>query len=311
MSEPAARPVVYIHTDDRQLFAAEVGAHSLRLRSVHPDAFEVRLLRLEETPQLLAREGQRYVWNDGVRVWSRGEYQAFMPLRRLVPQLMGFRGRALVLDPDIFAVGDVFELLRRDMGGKAILCRTRHDIYQNRSRRICASSVMLLDCARLTHWRWDRDLDDIFNGTMDFGIWIGLLTEPPETVGALETAWNHFDTLNERTKLLHNTEKSTQPWKTGLPVDFDMDLDATAEPQRHGLRARVRRALGIGGARPAPGRVYLPHPDPRQERLFFSLLNSAIENGAITEQFLRDEIARRHVRADAFALLRAARAGLG
>ena len=35
------------------------------------------------------------------------------------------KGRAAVIDPDIFAVGDVWELLSRDMGGKAILCRYR------------------------------------------------------------------------------------------------------------------------------------------------------------------------------------------
>ena len=41
------------------------------------------------------------------------------------PGLMGYEGRSVVIDPDIFAVADVWELLTRDMQGKAILARRR------------------------------------------------------------------------------------------------------------------------------------------------------------------------------------------
>ena len=34
------------------------------------------------------------------------------------PELMGYQGRAVVIDPDIFAIGDIWELLTRDMQGK-------------------------------------------------------------------------------------------------------------------------------------------------------------------------------------------------
>ena len=41
-----------------------------------------------------------------------------------------------------------------------------------------------------------------------------------EIIGPLEPGWNDFDHLGPGTKLLHNTRRMTQPWKTGLPVDF-------------------------------------------------------------------------------------------
>ena len=50
------RPTVVIHTNDRQLAAALVSAHSLKSRSRTPDAFDVRILRLEETPFLDVRD---------------------------------------------------------------------------------------------------------------------------------------------------------------------------------------------------------------------------------------------------------------
>ncbi len=157
------KPTVVIHTNDQQMVAALVCAHSLKSRSKSPDLFDVRLLRLEETPYLYNRDNQKFVWWDGDQpsVWRRRDLQAFAPLRRMVPALLGFQGRALLLDPDIIAVGDVFELLSRDMGGKAILCRPKPQLREG--RLLYSSAVMLLDCSKLKHWHWDRDIDEIFS----------------------------------------------------------------------------------------------------------------------------------------------------
>ncbi len=55
------KPVVFVHTNDKQLFGAKLAAYSLKARSKHPDRFEVKLLRLEETPHLYHREGRDYL----------------------------------------------------------------------------------------------------------------------------------------------------------------------------------------------------------------------------------------------------------
>ena len=46
------------------------------------------------------------------------DLQSFTPLRFMPPQLMGYEGRAIVIDPDVFAVGDVYELLTPRHGGQ-------------------------------------------------------------------------------------------------------------------------------------------------------------------------------------------------
>ena len=48
---------------------------------------------------------------------------------------------------------------------------------------------------------------------------------------------------------------------------------------------------------------YKQHPDANQEHFFFGLLKECLEQGQITEEFLRDEMARNHVRHDALAIL--------
>ena len=53
----------------------------------------------------------------------------------------------MVTDPDCFGVGDVAELFDRDMDGKAIMAVPRPG--HNRRNDYIATSVMLLDCAKL------------------------------------------------------------------------------------------------------------------------------------------------------------------
>lgn len=294
-----AKPTVIIHTNDTQLVAARVGAHSLRSRSKSPDLFDVRLLRLEETPHLNRRNNQQFVWWDGdaPSVFRRRDLQSFAPLRRMVPALLGFQGRALVLDPDVFAIGDVYELLTRDMDGKAILCCQKSQWRDG--RRLYSSAVMLLDCGKLTHWQWEREIDDIFRGTLRLGPWLSLLDESPERIGLLEEEWNHCDTLTEKTKLLHNTEIPTQPWKTGLPADYHEHA-----PRWPGSLEALRR---VARQMASPGKdrtvFYRPHPDPRQERSFFALLKECLDEGSITRGYLRQAMRKNYLRKDAFTLL--------
>jgi hypothetical protein len=296
MQPVAPKPIVFIHTNDRQMVAALVGAHSLKSRSKNPHRFDVRLLRLEETPHLYKRHNQAFVWWDGSppSIWSRYNSQSFAPLRRMVPALLGFQGRALVIDPDIFAIGDVYELLSRDMDGKAILCREGSRLREN--RRLYSCAVMLLDCSRLTHWQWEREIDELFTDKLKLGPWLWLQDESPELIGFFEDEWNHHDTLNEKTRLLHNTEVRTQPWKTGLPADYH-DYAPKGAVWLQASKRVARRIVSLGRDR------YQPHPDPAQEQMFFALLKECLEHGGITVQFLNQAIRKKYLRKDTFALL--------
>ncbi|MGA0609118.1 hypothetical protein [Caldimonas sp. KR1-144] len=285
------KPTVFIHTNNQQMLGALLAAHSFRKHSRHADRFDVKLLRLEETPHLYRREGQSYLRMGKLAVWHNDDLQSFSPLRRMVPQIMGFEGRALVTDPDVFSVGgDVWELLSCDLGDKALLCRNL-PASQGGGEGRWATSVMALDCARLAHWRWDDQIDAMFAGRLDYKPWIQLVDEDPRLIGELPEVWNSLDKLEPETRLLHMTERLTQPWKTGLPIDFNMNFQGLGGQLRRWLRDR-----GLIGAR----RRYQPHPDERQEAFFFELLKECLENGTVTERFLRDAIAAHDVRPDVF-----------
>ena len=292
------KPTVFIHTNEKQMLGALVSRYSLRKRSAHADKFDVKLVEVKNYPCMLEREEQKYRRDGEMRPWLNDDLQSFTPLRFTPPQLMSYEGRAAIMDPDIFAVGDIWELLQRDMEGAAIMCRPKSG--RKGRKGAFASSVMLLDCAKLRHWQFESNFADMFEPVKrDYRDWVSLKLENPATIAPLETQWNDFDNLTTETKLLHNTKRKTQPWKTGLKIDYRPADTFQLFPPRHWLR-RSRRAL-FGDYKFAG--TYAAHPDPRQETFFFGLAKEALEDGEITEAQLQDEIAQGHLRTDALQLV--------
>jgi len=288
---------VFIHTNERQWLGALVAEYSFRRNSATPDAFDVRFIHTRDYPFLAAKEGQTFLRGGTTRVWRMDDLQSFTPLRFLPPKLMGWQGRAVLTDPDIFAVGDICELLARDMQGAAVMGRRRSD-KDDKAYQV-ATSVMLMDCAKLRHWDAEADFDALFRLERDYKEWMVLGYEDPANIGYLEDYWNDFDHLDANTRLLHNTKRRTQPWKTGLPVDYtpaDKFKDKPLLASANRLRARVFGEYGLLGR-------YREHPDRQQEAFFFGLLKECLENGHVSEALVREEIRRNHVRHDAFEVL--------
>ena len=102
---------VFIHTNHKQMLGALVAQHALRRNSEHNDKFDVRIIDSADFGFLAEFDGQLYLRDAVKRVWLYDDLQSFTPLRFICPELMGYQGRAVLMDPDIFAVGDIWELL--------------------------------------------------------------------------------------------------------------------------------------------------------------------------------------------------------
>ncbi len=288
---------VFIHTNDRQWLGALVAAHSFRRNASDPDSFDVHFIHTRDHPWLAAREGQTFLRGGTTRVWRMDDLQSFTPLRFMPPRLAQWKGRALLTDPDVFAVGDICELFGRDMAGAAVMGRHRSG-KAGKSAQV-ATSVMLMDCEKLRHWDAEAEFGELFSFDREYKDWRVLGYEDPALIGFLEPCWNDFDHLDTDTRLLHNTKRRTQPWKTGLPVDFtpaDKFKGKPALASLNRLRARLFGEYGLLGK-------YRAHPDPAQEQLFFGLLRECLETGQVAESLVREEMARNHIRHDAFEVL--------
>jgi hypothetical protein len=195
-------------------------------------------------------------------------------------------------------VADIWDLLSRDMHGKAIMCRMRSG-PKGLVDRCKASSVMLLDCEKLTHWKVEEQFNEMFEFKRDYMPWICLRLETPESIAFFEPEWNDFDKLTADTKMLHVTRRKTQPWKAGLPIDWrPAERFRLFPPVAWVMRAR-RQLFGEYGLLGN----YKEHPDPNQTRLFFGLLKECVDKGIVSEDMLREEMKHNHVRHDAFEVL--------
>jgi hypothetical protein len=280
---------VFIHTNAKQIVGAIVAAHALKRNSRTPERFDVKIIKTEDHTFLNDYEGRKFLRGGLARVWENNDLQSFTPLRFMPPELMNYKGRAVVIDPDVFAVGDIVELLERDMKGKAIFARPRPG-HGEREDYI-ATSVMLMDCAKLKHWNCKQMFDELFQFKRDYENMIILADEPKDTIGELESVWNDFDRLEDDTKLVHNTKRRTQPWKSGLKVDFTNRIKLPF----------LAKLMGTNGIR-LPGR-YKNHPDPHQEKFFYTMVAECMENGMLTDGFLREEMAKNHIRHDSIDLV--------
>ncbi|MFC1773323.1 hypothetical protein ACFL3A_08225 [Pseudomonadota bacterium] len=288
---------VYIQSNERQWLGALVSAYSMKRNSAHPEAFDVEIMHVRDYPFLAEKEGQTFLRGGTSRVWSMKDLQSFTPLRFMPPKLMAHEGRAVVVDPDVFALGDVYELLTRDMQGTGVMGRHRSG-KQEKAWQI-ATSVMLMDCEKLRHWEPEKEFDELFQFKRDYKDWIVLRDESPDNIGVLEDEWNDFDRLTENTRMLHNTKRRTQPWKTGLPVDFTPADKLKKYPvlaKLNHLRSRIFGEYGLLGH-------YHAHPDPKQEQLFFGLVRECLEQGIISESLIQDEMRQNHVRHDALQVV--------
>ena len=284
---------VFIHTNPKQIVGARVAEYALRRFSSNNDKFDIRVINTDDYPFISEYDQREYLRDGARRIWLKEDLQSFTPLRFMPPELMGYEGRAVIMDPDIFAVADIYDLLSRDMEGHAIMCRRRSG-PKGAVDKCYASSVMLLECSRLRHWQTKEHFEAMFRFELDYHDLICLKSEDRSTIGFFENEWNDFDRLTPATKMLHTTRRKTQPWKTGLRVDWRPAERFRLFPPLGWLMKARRKVFGeyafLGH--------YKQHPDQNQENLFLGLLKECVDKGLISEDMLRDEMANQHVRTD-------------
>ena len=125
------------------------------------------------------------------------------------------------------------------------------------------------------------------NGTEDYRTWMQL---QKENVTSLSRVWNSLDELTSQTKMLHTTNRLTQPWRTSLPIDFTFGTP----PKFFGIIPRfwVRHPTH-----------YQKHPDNTIEDLVLALFKEAVKEGAITKSEINLEVKANNIRSDMLMLV--------
>jgi|TARA_B100000809_G_scaffold150156_1_gene147657 hypothetical protein len=213
--------------------------------------------------------------------FNKNDMQSFTLLRFHIPFLMGFHGKALVIDPDIFQVQEGIEgLINFDF--------ERHSIYARKGlqKNSWASSAMLISCENFLHWSLENFINQLHLGEIDYDDLINLRLEK-ESIGELDKKWNEFDQINLNTILLHTTEKITQPWRAGL------SLNSTIPPLfKYIPRAPIYKLFGKDLTK---GRE---HPHQAVTDFFFKELALCLSENIISSQELDDAMQKKFMRPD-------------
>ena len=278
---------IFIHSNNKQILGAYLAKYAIERFLKPENNITVKIINVDELPLFKALAGKKYLRRGEMIVYDPNDLQSFTLSRFMPPELMNFEGKAVVIDPDIFAVSDVSGIFNIDMEGKALACCQKKSAYD--------TAVMLMDCSKMTNWKMSEILEKLQKGELDYLDIITLKTQPPETIKIIDRIWNSLDLLTPETKWLHTTERLTQPWRTGLPIDFTIN----PLPKIFGLipREPIHKLLGKYPTH------YKPHPNKAIEKFFMDLTKEALAKGAITRDLIEKEVAAGHVRKDIFELI--------
>ena len=271
---------IFICTNDNQMIGAKVAKNTIINKSQF-STNDVVILSESEIPSLKRFFMKPYLrWGKMVE-FSKNDMQSFTLLRFHIPFLMGFHGKALVIDPDIFQVQEGIEgLMNFDF--------ERHSIYARKGlkKNSWASSAMLISCENLLHWSLENFIDQLHLGEIDYDDLINLRLEK-ESIGELDKKWNEFDQININTILLHTTEKITQPWRAGL------SLNSTIPPLfKYIPRAPIYKLFGKDLTK---GRE---HPHQAVTDFFFKELALCLSENIIPSQELDNAMQKKFIRPD-------------
>ncbi len=199
---------IFIGTDPSQLGAAEV----LRQSIIETASLPVQVETMEKLhiPQPRdVRQSQR---------------TGFSFARWAIPELCGFKGRAIYIDADMMVFTDIKELWEMPMDGAAIA------IVDGRDTSYCSdkakgnkneTSVMLIDCEKA---KWTlADLVEGLDGRYQYKDMMTDLCflQESDINRSIPRRWNSMDYWDKTSGLLHYTNVPTQPWvDTSNPYGF-------------------------------------------------------------------------------------------
>lgn len=271
---------VFIQTNNKQLFGAILAKFAIEKNLKDKDSVSVEFINVDTIPVFKDFAYKKYLFAGQIRKYEPSDLQSFTISRFMAPELANYQGHVVVMDPDIFALTDINELFALDTEGKAITCCEKKSAWD--------TSVMLLDTPKLKHWKIEDILNTLSEKKIDY---TDLMTLKKEvSIQELPRIWNNLDELTPATKLIHMTNRLTQPWKTGLPIDFTRNK----MPKLFGFipREPIYKLLGKIETR------YQKHPNLEVEKLFFSIAKEALECDVITKQDIEKEIEMGYIRRD-------------
>jgi hypothetical protein len=176
-------------------------------------------------------------------------------VRFQVPEVFGFKGRALYMDADQLVFSDVRELVDQldDAHSIGIVRNIVGTFAGKPVPERNETSVMVLDCEKLSDWKTDTMFDDVVSnraplgpGQMHYIDFMRLAWVDPSLIQAIDSRWNHYNVINDDTKLVHFSHVRDQPWKKPSHPLTQVWVESMLEAMDHGFVTRADLVKAVG-----------------------------------------------------------------
>lgn len=211
MDSNSSSPItVFISSGEASLLERKVLIYSLHLNSKRD--LDIRVFN--GTHNSIEREGHLPELTSMPLKVKYQNVTEFSNYRFLVPEVCGHQGRAISMDSDMIALGDIGELFDVEMGDNDFLAKPA--AYDDNIDEQWGLSVMLLDCGR-SRLALNQYFEEIEAGLYSYTdlhqMRPRFLKQHPFKIGRIEPRWNEFDRRYKDTQLIHYTNLYSQPWK--------------------------------------------------------------------------------------------------
>ncbi len=185
---------VYVATTEEQMLSVKVLEYSIRKHTsmtievipMHTSGIEI------PRPQALANCPR-----------TPFSFQRF-----IIPQLTGYRGRAIYLDSDMQVFSNIRELWCYEMNGNQLLSVASATGGERKPQY----SVMLLDCGRL-QWKIADIVKSLDANEYTYEELMYHMNVASKQESLIPAEWNSLERyIDGQTKLVHYTDMKTQPW---------------------------------------------------------------------------------------------------
>ena len=257
---------ILIQTNDMQKIASKVSAASFIKFGFKED--DIFFLDFKKNSLIRSYVGEKYLRNGKLKIF-KNDLQSFTLLRFLGPEFLNYNGKALIIDPDVFAIKDPSNIIKQLNDETTIAC----SFFNGMPR----SEVMLVNCNQIS-WNFKKILSDLFSLKVDYKDLMNLTFDKSLDIKELSKSYNSHDIINPDTVLLHTTNRITQHWKEGLNIDFERHIS-----KKYKLKQYLRKIIGLKYDKKIFANTYQRHPEKNVLDKFRELFYFAKENNFIHE----------------------------
>ena len=192
---PKLEPIrIFVGTTDDQMLSTKVLEYSIRQTASRP--VEVAPLHLSGIHYPMPKDPKN-------RPRTPFSFQRF-----LIPELCGFRGKAIYVDSDMLVFDDIAQIFDLDISAHDIFTVKTGATFTRRKQ----FSVMLINCERVK-WNIHEIVSKLDRGEIDYEELVYEMALAPRIEDRIPEGWNHLEKhVPGKTKLLHFTDMPTQPW---------------------------------------------------------------------------------------------------